>query len=133
MGCGGDAQYGAPIKILYASGNVVVGEVHNRYSLSCLAQWERTLNLSGVSRYAEGNIRWGGANYNSGWQTVHSPEPISSGQQVYTPMYGTDAGIGPSLNCGDLSVTGPIHPPYPPPGYPLAGSPYYQNNCQARS
>lgn len=129
MGCGSTAYYGAPIKSLYRNG-VKIGEVHNRYSGSngCLAQWERTLNLSN-NQYAEGSIRWGGINYNSGWQTVSSPWVIGYGATVYTPMYGTNAGIGASLNCGRLSLTGPINPPNPPPGY-VSGT-YKTYNCQA--
>lgn len=129
MGCGATAYYGAPIKSLYRNG-VKIGEVHNRYSGSngCLAQWERTLNLSN-NQYAEGSIRWGGVNYNSGWQTVSSPGVIGYGATVYTHMYGTNAGIGASLSCGSLSLTGPIYPPNPPPGY-VSGT-YKTNNCTA--
>jgi hypothetical protein len=128
MGCGPTAYYGA-IKSLYRN-SVKIGEVHNRYSGTngCLAQWERTLNLSS-NQYAEGSIRWGGVNYNSGWQTVSSPGIIGYGATVYTPMYGTNSGIGPSLNCGSLSLTGPIYPPNPPPGY-VSGT-YKTNNCKA--
>ena len=124
MGCGG--SYG-PIKSLYRSG-VKIGEVHNRYSTHCLAQWERTLNLSN-NQYAEGSIRWGGSNYTSGWQTVSSPGIIGYGATVYTPMYATSAGIGPALNCGSLSLTGPIYPPYPPPSAVSAA--YKTSNCAA--
>lgn len=129
MGCGATAYYGAPIKSLYRNA-VKIGEVHNRYSGSngCLAQWERTLNLSS-NQYAEGSIRWGGVNYNCGWQSVNSPGIIGYGATVYTPMYGNSQGIGPSLNCGSLSLTGPIYPPNPPPGY-VSGT-YKTNNCQA--
>ena len=125
MGCGGDAAYGATIKSLFRSG-VKIGEVHNRYSNHCLAQWERTLNLSS-NQYAEGSIRWGGSNYSTGWQRVSSPGIIGYGVTVYTPMYGVNGGIGPSLNCGSLSLTGPISPPPQP-----VSAAYKSSNCQAR-
>lgn len=125
MGCGADAQYGAPIKILYRSGSKI-GEVHNRYSVACIAQWERTLNLS-LNQYAEGSIRWGGTNYTPGILSVSSPGIIGYGVTVYTSMYAVNGGIGPSLNCGGLSLTGPIYAPPQP-----ASGTYKTNNCQAR-
>lgn len=121
MECGG--SYG-PIKSLYRNG-VKIGEVHNRYSTHCLAQWERTLNLSN-NQYAEGSIRWGGSNYSLGWQKVSSPGVIGYGATVYTPMYATNAGIGPALNCGGLAISGPISPPPQP-----ASGTYKTNNCVA--
>ncbi len=50
-------------------------------------------------------------------------------ESIYTAMYGTDEGLGPSLSCGALSPAEEIEPPEQP---ITPGSPYYQNNCVAR-
>lgn len=78
--------------------------------------------------YAEGSIRWGGVDYTPGIQSVSSPGTLESTDSVYTPMYGSDSGLGPALNCGALSSSGPI---YPPPQPINLSSPYGQNNCIA--
>lgn len=127
MGCGADAQTHPSVKFLYDTNNVMIGVVENRYSLNkCLAQWERTRNLSGGPMYAEGSIRWGGIDYGTNMQSINGY--LFNGENVYTPMYGSDSGLGPALNCGSLSTSGPIASPPQPINL---SSPYGQNNCIA--
>ncbi len=102
-GCDTDAQTG-PAQT-FSGGN----RVENRYSPTCDAEWERTRNLSGGSRYAAGSIRYGCANYCYA-QSVSSPGAIANGQQVYTPMMGPD-GATPAISCGQLATSGPIGTP----------------------
>lgn len=102
MGCGADAATSA--SYTFSGGN----KVENRYSVVCNAEWERTTNLSGYSRYAAGSIRWGCANYCQ-HLSVRSPGTISNYQYVYTSMLGPDGGV-PALSCGKLATTGPISP-----------------------
>jgi hypothetical protein len=102
MGCGADAKTGPT----YSASGVLV---ENRYSVTCNAEWERTTNQSGGSRYAAGSIRYGCANYCYS-QNVSSPAPIANGAQVYTPMVGPDSTID-TLSCGKVSTTGPISTP----------------------
>lgn len=103
MGCGADAATG-PYYI--TSGGA---RVENRYSATCNAEWERTINQSGGSRYVAGSIRYGCANYCYS-QNVSSPAAIANGEQVYTPMVGPDSTID-TLSCGKVSTTGPISTP----------------------
>jgi hypothetical protein len=126
MGCGADAET-HDSKELRDTNNNVIGLVQIRESGNCLAQWEKTINSSGSNQYAEGSIRWGEPQYSA---FIHPVDGYTlDGQWVYTAMYGEDAGLGPSLNCGALSNTGPIYPPKQP---ITPGSPYYLNNCVAR-
>lgn len=83
--------------------------IENRYSVTCNAEWERTTNQSGGSRYAAGSIRYGCANYCYS-QNVSSPAQIANGAKVYTPMVGPDTTIN-TLSCGKVSTTGPIPTP----------------------
>lgn len=128
MGCGEDAQTYPNYKLLYDVNNNLIGVVENRYSVACLAQWERTRNTSGASLYAEGSIRWGGEVYSSGYNFVDGYTSSIDGWYVYTAMYAINAGIGPSLNCGELSTA-----PITAPSQPLnLNSHYVQYNCFAR-
>ncbi len=58
MGCGADAgtHDSQPLR---DTNNNIIGLVEIRESGRCLAQWEKTSNLSGGNMYAEGSIRWG--------------------------------------------------------------------------
>lgn len=91
-------------------------KVEDRYSLHCNAQWERTTNVSGGSRYAAGSIRWGCANYCFSWN-VSSPGTIANNAQVYTLMAAPDVYVAPGaaakvcINCGKVSTSGPISVP----------------------
>jgi len=91
-------------------------KVENRYSVHCNAEWERTTNVSGGSRYAAGSIRWGCANYCLNW-SVSSPGLIANGSQVYTLMAAPDIYVPPGaagkvcINCGKVSTSGPISVP----------------------
>jgi hypothetical protein len=125
MGCGDGAQTYPIVKVLYDTNNAMIGVVENRYSsIKCLAQWECTRNLSGGPMYAEGSIRWGGTDYGTGMQPINGY--TFNGENVYTSMYGSDSGLGPSLNCGGLSPTDPIYPPQ----QPINRDSYYGlNNC----
>lgn len=127
LGCDIDATTAAqkPLKAPFT--NIQIGLVENRQSLICMAQWEKTKNMSIAYMYAEGSIRWGDNQYTS-YLPQYSPYAIASNESIYTPMYGASDGLGPSLNCGALSATGPIKPPKSV----ASGSSYYQNNCVAR-
>jgi hypothetical protein len=87
-----------------------VSTVETRMSTSsdCDAKWARTYNLSGISRYAAANLKYGCANfcYN---QVVSSPGSIPSGSPVYTPMHAYAA--TPTRSCGKVSNSGPISVP----------------------
>lgn len=99
MGCGADARLGpAHIEDDFRA--------ENRYSVACNAEWERTINTSGGSRYAAGSIRYGCANFCYSW-SVTSPAKIANGSQVYTPMIGPD-NIIDTKSCGLVSILGPI-------------------------
>jgi len=102
MGCGADAATG-PTKTI--SG----GKAENRQSPACNAEWERTRNTSGSSKYAAGSIRYGCADYCYA-QSVRSPAKIASGLNVFTPMKGPDS-TTPTRSCGKLSDSGPISIP----------------------
>jgi hypothetical protein len=102
MGCGTGALTGP----YTSSGGALI---ENRYNTTCDAEWERTTNQSGSSRYAAGSIRYGCANYCYD-QSVSSPSAIANGQAVYTPMMGPD-GSTSAINCGKVSTTGPIATP----------------------
>jgi hypothetical protein len=128
MGCGADAQTYTSIPLEDPNNNEI-GIIQNRDSQNCLAQWEKTLNLSGSDMYAEGSIRWGGVDYTPNIQSVSSPGSIENTDSVYTPIYGSDSGLGSALNCGNLSPSGPIYPPSQPINL---NSPYGLNNCIAR-
>jgi hypothetical protein len=104
MGCGADAKTGPAIAI---NG----GRAENRYSQTCNAEWERTINQSGVNKYAAGSIRYGCANFCLSYN-VSSPGKIAYGQNVYTPMVGPDTTID-TRSCGKTSDTGPIAVPLP--------------------
>ncbi len=110
MGCDSDAQTYPVFRSLYVN-DTKIGEVQNRYSNACLAQWERTRNLSGNSMYAEGSIRWGGIDYSSDMNPINGYVP--GDESVYTAMYATDDGFGPSLNCGDMATSVVYPPPQP--------------------
>lgn len=143
-GCNGDTCHGLnpntmgcsattyTSKKLYNSNNIQIGLVENRQSPSnsCYAQWERTTNKTGTSAYAEGSIRWGGTNYSPGIQPVTSGGKILNNETVYTPMHGNSAGVGPSLNCGQVATTAKVSPPAQPLTIPHGS--YYLNNCVAR-
>jgi len=103
MGCGSDATTGR-------SKDLVIGVAEHRISAACDAKWERTRLTSGGDRYAAGSIRFGCANY-CYHHSVSSPEKISAGEQVYTPMEG-DQNV-PTRACGKLLVGGPIPIPIP--------------------
>jgi hypothetical protein len=109
MGCDENVYNTKPIK--RPNNNQVFGQIQILDSYKCLAQWEKTINGSGSPMYAEGSIRWGESNYTSGKHPINSPTPIDDGDYVYTPMYGRDEGMGPSLSCGNVSTSGPIYPP----------------------
>ena len=82
MECGG--SYG-PIKSLYRNG-VKIGKVHNRYSTHCLAQWERTVNLSN-NQYAEG--RFDGVEvtiHQVGRKSVHLALLVMARQSIHQCM-----------------------------------------------
>lgn len=104
MGCGADAAPG-PTKTI--SGK----KAENRFSPACDAEWERTRNTSGSSKYAAGSIRYGCADYCYA-QSVRSPAKIASGLNVFTPMKGPDS-TTPTRSCGKLSDSGPISTPVP--------------------
>ncbi len=148
-GCSGDTRNWRYIRD--ATTNNVIGQIQNRHSIICSAQWELTLNTSGGDMFAEGSIRWGGVGYyNGNWMRLPiegaQPEPgtIESGQKIYTAMYGVadpnpydeihiveDA---PSLGCGNLRFD-PLDPQpiYPPPLDSLSAlDPYVLDHCQAR-
>ena len=102
MRCGTGAQTGPWGE--FADGSVV----ENRYNTTCNAEWERTTNDSGGSRYAAGSILYPLPDWNDS-QDVSSPGTISNGATVYTPMVGPRS-INTS-NCGDVSTVGPIDIP----------------------
>ncbi len=62
MGCNSDATT-SDFRYIVDSNNNTIGKVENRYSPACLAQWERTVNLTATQLWAEGSIRWGGVDY----------------------------------------------------------------------
>lgn len=99
MGCGADAY--TYIWGEFADGSVV----ENRHSSTCNAEWDRTTNDSGGSRYAAASILYPMPNWTSA-QNVRSPAKISNGASVYTPMVGPQS-INTS-SCGDVSTVGPI-------------------------
>lgn len=115
MGCGTDAL--SAWSFTFAGGN----KVENRYSTHCNAEWERTTNLSGGSRYAAGTIRQ--VNYGCGAfctvLNVRSPSAIANGLAVYTSMLGPDNTV-PAIACGKLATTGPISVPVSSPCTPEA-------------
>jgi hypothetical protein len=126
MGCGSNASTYPNYRNIYDLSNNLIGRVENRYSQYCLAQWERTRNLSGTELYAEGSIRWGGSDYAP---NIYPEDGTAIDQKsVYTSMYGNDAGFGPSLNCGNISSS-PVYPPAQPINL---NSQYGLNNCFAR-
>ncbi len=102
MGCGSDATLGPYI----VSGGAWV---ENRYSLACNAEWGRTINQAGASRYVASSIRYGCTDYCYS-QNVSSPSLIANGEQVYTPMVGPD-NTTDTLSCGKVSTAGPIAMP----------------------
>lgn len=105
MGCGADAQSGT-----YKSLGSGLGIAQHRSSTACDAKWERTINQSGINKYAAGSLRYGCANYCYD-RSVRSSAKISSSEQVYTPMEG-DTSI-PSRACGRIEDSGPISIPVP--------------------
>ena len=139
MGCDGQINaHTQNFKNLKDTNNNIIGVMQNRISSLCYSQWEKTINLSGDFRYAEGSIRWGGAYYNVGIHPQTSPWLIDDGRFIYTAMYGVDEGYpafpAPTLACGGLSSEGPMEVPYYNPPLPepiLPSYPYYQNNCAA--
>lgn len=104
MGCDADVRMGPQKQI---SGGVA----QDRYSLACDAEWERTINQSGISKYAAGSSRYGCANYCYA-QSVSSPAKIANQAYVYTPMVGPDSTIY-TRSCGRVSDSGPIPVPIP--------------------
>ncbi len=102
MGCSAGALTGP----YTSSGGALI---ENRYNTTCDAEWERTTNQSGGNRYAAGSIRYGCGSYCYD-QSVSSPGAIANGQAVYTPMMGPDGPIS-AINCGRVSITGPIATP----------------------
>ncbi len=125
MGCNVDAPPPSGGRIIYDDSDNPIGVVENRYSPSCLAQWERTRNTTGAQSWAEGSIRWGGIDYSLG---IWSAEGVATLEEsLYTPMYAVSAGFGPALNCGNLSTS----PVYPPPQPINLNSDYGLNNCFA--
>jgi hypothetical protein len=102
MGCGSDARMGPQQPI---SGGVA----QNRWSPTCYAEWERTINLSGGNRYAAGSIRYGCSNYCYA-RSVTSPALIANNEQVYTPM---ENEVQFTESCGRVSTSGPISIPIP--------------------
>jgi hypothetical protein len=102
MGCGSDARMGPQKSILG-------GVAQNRWSPTCWAEWERTINQSGGNRYAAGSIRYGCANYCYA-RSVRSPALIANLEQVYTAMENEDQF---TVSCGRVSTSGPIPIPIP--------------------
>jgi len=129
-GCDIDAQsYLA--RNLYNTVGTKIGEVHFRYSDTCLAQWAQIISVTNNSFYAEDSIRWGNMDYTSDmWPATGQIFYVNG--TLYTLMYGVDGPVlPPALVCGSASVSTPVS--YPPLTPPInLNSPYGLNNCMAR-
>lgn len=84
------------------------GVIQARRSTVCDAKWARTVNRSGVDRYAAASIWYGCADYCYN-RSVSSPYLIEHQQTVYTAM--TTPRNKPVKTCGRVEVYGPIQIP----------------------